>query len=116
MDRVLLIMAALLLYGNIYAVGTDIDAMAQGSNSANTIMNNIVVTLNEKQLVSSDYQYAFFGNISDIDVIVPQRFFFSVFDELLNVQFFSVPFFVVTSFDCFFCAFFAVVQNESVAH
>ncbi len=63
-DRLLCLLGILLLYGNIYAVGADIDAMAQGSNSSNTIMNNIVVTLNQNELVSSDYQYAFFGNIS----------------------------------------------------
>lgn len=54
----------ILLYGNIFAVGADIDAMAQGSNSSNMIMNNIAVTLNQKQLLSDDYDYAFFGNIS----------------------------------------------------
>ena len=64
-EWLLSLFAILLLYGNVYAVGTDIDAMAQGSNSSNTIMNNIVVSLNEKGLISSDYQYAFFGNISE---------------------------------------------------
>ncbi|WP_026519147.1 glucosyltransferase domain-containing protein [Butyrivibrio sp. FCS006] len=63
-DWLLCLFGTLLLYGNIYAVGTDIDAMAQGSNSSNTIMNNIVVTLNQKELVSNDYKYAFYGNIS----------------------------------------------------
>lgn len=63
-DRLLCILAAILLYGNIYAVGTDIDAMSQGSNSSYTIMNNIVVSLNEKELISEDYRYVFIGNFS----------------------------------------------------
>ena len=57
--------AAMLIYGNIYAVGTDIDAMTQGSISSNAIMSAMVGTLEEKQLLSGDYEYAFFGNISD---------------------------------------------------
>lgn len=64
-DWLLCLCGVLLLYGNIYAVGTDIDAMAQGSNSSNAIMNNIVITLNEKELLSDDYKYAFYGNISE---------------------------------------------------
>ena len=60
----ILALGIILLYGNIFAVGADIDAMAQGSNSSNMIMNNIAVTLNQKQLLSDDYDYAFFGNIS----------------------------------------------------
>ena len=30
------------LYGNIYAVGTDIEALSQGSNTTYAIMNNII--------------------------------------------------------------------------
>lgn len=58
------VLGAILLYGNIFAVGADIDAMSQGSNSSNLIMNNIAVTLNQEQLLSDEYKYAFFGNIS----------------------------------------------------
>ncbi len=64
MDKLLCFCALLLLYGNIYAVGTDIDAMAQGSTSSYTIMNNIVMSMNEKGLISDNYKYAFYGNIS----------------------------------------------------
>ena len=55
---------AILLYGNIFAVGADIDAMSQGSTTSNMIMNNIAVTLNQEHMLSDDYKYAFFGNIS----------------------------------------------------
>lgn len=63
-DKVICVFGALILYGNVYAVGTDIDALAQGSNSAYAIMNNIVATLNEKELLGSEYEYAVYGNIS----------------------------------------------------
>ncbi|MBO4678798.1 MAG: glucosyltransferase domain-containing protein [Lachnospiraceae bacterium] len=63
-DKLLGIMGALLLYGNVYAVGTDIDAMAQGSTSSCVIMNSIVNTLNNDGILSDDYRYAFYGNIS----------------------------------------------------
>ncbi|WP_151625916.1 hypothetical protein [Pseudobutyrivibrio xylanivorans] len=57
------ILGAILLYGNIYAVGTDIDALAQGSTSSYSIMNNIVGDIADSQLISDEYEYAFFGNI-----------------------------------------------------
>ncbi|MBO4678664.1 MAG: glucosyltransferase domain-containing protein [Lachnospiraceae bacterium] len=61
-EKVLVVCAALLLYGNIYAVGTDIDAMAQGSTSTYAIVNNIVTELNRQELLSGEREYAFFGN------------------------------------------------------
>ena len=62
--KILGLLGAILLYGNIYAVGTDIDALSQGSNSTYAIMNNIVTSLNERELLSEEYEYAFYGNIS----------------------------------------------------
>ncbi len=61
-NKIICILGALLLYGNIYAVGTDIEAMVQGSNTTYAIMNNIVVSLNEKNLLGDEYEYAFYGN------------------------------------------------------
>jgi len=63
-DKLLGVLGALLLYGNVYAVGIDIDAMAQGSNSSYAIMNGIVNTLEDEDALSGEYQYAFYGNIS----------------------------------------------------
>ena len=58
------ILGALLLYGNVIAVGADIDALAQGSNSTYAIMDNIMASLNEHELLGEDYEYAFYGNIA----------------------------------------------------
>ena len=55
--------AAILLYGNIFCVGTDIEAISQGTNSSYTIMNNIITTLNKEKLIGSQYKYAIYGNI-----------------------------------------------------
>ncbi len=60
-----LIMGAIFLYGNIYAVGADMDAMAQGSTASQTIMTNVSSTLLQNDLLNPEYKYAFVGSISD---------------------------------------------------
>ena len=55
----------LLLYGNIYSVGVDIDALALGTASCNTIMSSIVNYIIGEDLYSDTYKYAFIGEISD---------------------------------------------------
>ena len=62
MKKVICALGVLLLYGNILALGTDIDALSQGSNTTYAIMNNIVTSLNEKGLLGREYEYAFYGN------------------------------------------------------
>ena len=63
-EKLLGVLGALLLYGNVYAVGADIDAMAQGSTTCYAIMNSVMNTLNETDLFSHDYQYIFCGDMS----------------------------------------------------
>jgi hypothetical protein len=58
------IIAAILIYGNISAVGTDIDALAQGNNSTRKIMDNVVDSMIDEGVYDTDSQYAFIGNIS----------------------------------------------------
>lgn len=62
LEKILFVLGAMLLYGNVIAVGADEDALNQGSNTTYAIMNNIVTSLNEKELLGGDYTYAFYGN------------------------------------------------------
>ena len=62
--RVLPFIAAIVLYGNVYAVGTDIDALVQGNTSSRTVMNTAIDTLIKKDLYGTEYKYAFIGEMS----------------------------------------------------
>ncbi len=62
--KIICIVCVLLLYRNVIFVGTNIDALNQGSNTTYAIMNNIVTSLNEERLLGSDYKYAFYGSPS----------------------------------------------------
>ncbi|WP_176757665.1 glucosyltransferase domain-containing protein [Pseudobutyrivibrio xylanivorans] len=62
-DKVFIVLAALILYGNIYAVGVDIDALSQGNISKDVIMNDMVSNLMHEEKCAEDTQYAFVGNI-----------------------------------------------------
>lgn len=64
MEKVMIVLGVMLLYGNVIAVGTDIDALNQGSNTTYAIMNNIVTSLKDNDLLDSDYKYAFYGTPS----------------------------------------------------
>lgn len=55
----------LILYGNVYATGTDIDAMSQGTVAAQSLMENVNITLVKEDLFDLEYNYAFVGRMSD---------------------------------------------------
>ena len=63
-SRIIPFIAAILLYGNIYAVGTDLDAMAQGNTAMRSVMNNVVATMTNEGVCDKDLKYAFVGDIS----------------------------------------------------
>ena len=64
--RIMLIcFSVIFLFGNIIAVGTDMEAMKQGMSSSMAIMNTINNTLVREDLLKTDYEYAFIGRISD---------------------------------------------------
>lgn len=65
MRGILSIAVAILLYGNIYCVGTDIDAMIQGTKSMDSIMDKVVTSLIYKDAFDTDKKYVFIGDISD---------------------------------------------------
>ncbi|MBQ7147320.1 MAG: glucosyltransferase domain-containing protein [Pseudobutyrivibrio sp.] len=53
---------ALLLYGNIYCVGTDEDAMIQGHRSMEAVTAQVVSTLDKMDAISTDKKYVFIGS------------------------------------------------------
>jgi len=75
-EKLLGVLGALLLYGNVYAVGADIDAMAQGSTTSYAIMNSVINTLSEKNLLSDEYQYIFCGDISDNELFNANKLYY----------------------------------------
>ena len=63
-SKIVPLVAAVLLYGNVYAVGTDLDAMAQGNIAMRNVMNNVVSTMASEGVCNQDMRYAFVGDIS----------------------------------------------------
>ncbi|WP_081675832.1 glucosyltransferase domain-containing protein [Butyrivibrio sp. AC2005] len=63
-SKVITVISAIFLYGNILAVGTDIDAMVQGNNSMRTVMSNVVTSMIKEDVFNTEFQYAFIGDIS----------------------------------------------------
>ncbi|WP_022767883.1 glucosyltransferase domain-containing protein [Butyrivibrio sp. NC2007] len=63
--KICLILGCVFLYGNIYAVGTDIDALSQGMTSSQAIVQNVIASITEEEIYSDDNEYLFVGNISD---------------------------------------------------
>lgn len=63
--RFITICIALLLYGNIYCVGTDEDAMIQGNKSMEAIATQMVSSLEKKDALDPDKKYVFIGAPSD---------------------------------------------------
>ena len=55
----------LLLYGNIYAVGTDVDAMSQGTDSTYSIMKDVQSSLISSGLYGPQYTYVYIGKMSE---------------------------------------------------
>ncbi len=53
---------ALLLYGNIYCVGTDEDAMIQGHKSMEAIMNRVITSLQMEDTFDTSKKYVFIGS------------------------------------------------------
>lgn len=56
--------AIFILYGNIYMVAIDLEAMYEGKNTSENIMNYVIHTLIDKNLYDSEKQYFFLGQIS----------------------------------------------------
>lgn len=65
LQKPIAIAVALLLYGNIYCVGTDLDAMVQGTKSMESVMDKVVTSLINEGAFDTDKQYVFVGNMSD---------------------------------------------------
>ena len=65
LQKPIAIAVALLLYGNIYCVGTDLDAMVQGTNSMESVMDKVVTSLINEGAFDTEKQYVFVGNMSD---------------------------------------------------
>ncbi len=63
-EKLIPVLAAFLLYGNIYCVGTNIEAMNQGTQSMEFIMSNVISTLNANGQLDPDKEYVFIGNPS----------------------------------------------------
>lgn len=63
--KIVVIIGCLLLYGNIYAVGTDVDAIVQGNVASENLMSLIINDMFTEDLLPSEYEYAFVGNICD---------------------------------------------------
>lgn len=59
------IAVALLLYGNIYSVGTDLDAMVQGTKSMESVVDKVVTSLINEDAFDTEKQYVFVGNLSE---------------------------------------------------
>ena len=55
----------LVLYGNIYMTAIDLEAMYEGKNASENIMDYVVQSLIDKELYSADKQYFFVGRISN---------------------------------------------------
>ena len=60
-----IVFGCIMLYGNVYAVGTDIDALALGNASSKEIMSSIINDLFDENLYTESYKYAFIGEISE---------------------------------------------------
>ncbi|WP_026519119.1 glucosyltransferase domain-containing protein [Butyrivibrio sp. FCS006] len=63
--RICLILGCVFLYGNIYAVGTDIDALSQGMTSSQAIVQNVIASITDEEIYSDNNEYLFVGNMSD---------------------------------------------------
>lgn len=61
----LLTLSVILLYGNIYATATDIDAMKEGKTASETLANYIINTLIDENLYNIEQSYVFIGRPSD---------------------------------------------------
>ena len=62
LKKLLTLSVALLLYGNIYCVGTDEDAMIQGHRSMESITRQVVSSLEKMDAISPDKKYVFIGS------------------------------------------------------
>ncbi len=65
LKKALVLCVAVLLYGNIYCVGTDEEAMIQGNRTMESIMNKVIASIQMEDGLSSDKTYIFVGDISD---------------------------------------------------
>ncbi len=64
LKKLLTVLVALLLYGNIYCVGTDEDAMIQGLKSMEAIMAQVVSSLEKMDALDTSKEYVIYGDPS----------------------------------------------------
>lgn len=74
LKRVVLGIGFLILYGNIYMTAIDLEAMYEGKNASENVMNHVVQTLINKGLYNGEKQYFFVGRISNNPLFKTTKF------------------------------------------